>query len=86
MLSSRTVSFNRDVTPEPHFLTSPAVLVVFWMKTANDVTLEPIFVTSLSKKGIKDGYPFPIYETTATIPAASAAGIPSAIPIRAPLM
>ena len=43
----------RDVTPAPHFITSLAVLAVFWMKTASDVTLEPISVTSLNNNGIK---------------------------------
>ena len=42
------------MTPAPHFLTSLAVLFVFWMKTASDVTLEPMFFTSLNKNEIKD--------------------------------
>ena len=47
-------TFKSDVTPAPHFLTSLAVLFVFWMKTASDVTLEPMSVTSLNKNEIKD--------------------------------
>ena len=49
---SRPSASKRDVTPAPHFLTSLAILAYFWMKTASDVTLEPISVTSLNKNGI----------------------------------
>jgi len=53
---SRPSASKSDVTPAPHFLTSLTVLDDFWIKTASDVTLEPMSITSLNKNEIKDYY------------------------------